>query len=52
MDVPYIEGQSNFINCTGKLEIYAQNTTTVESEQQDIINKIKATNPELDVKFV
>ena len=52
MDVLYVDGQSNFINCTGKLEIYELTTTSEDSAQQEIINKIKATSPGLEVEFV
>ena len=52
MDVLYVDGQSHFINCSGRLEIYEPTTTSDESEQKEIINKIKATSSSLDVEFV
>ena len=52
MDVLYVDGLSHFINCSGRLEIYEPTTTSDESEQKEIINKIKATSSSLDVEFV
>ena len=52
LDVMYVDGQSNFIDCLGLLEIYEPNTTSDESEQQAIIAKIHETSPRLVVKFV
>ena len=52
MDVPYVEGSSQFINCRGLLEMYAPNVSADDSEQERIKQDILKTSPDLEIMFV